>query len=496
MKAYIIPITIACSLLAISCKKNGLDEQVYSSIYTEKFYKTAADAEAALTAAYGPMVSLYNTAGTCASDFSADQSYARPVVGRDTYALFNYDQNYTTQKSFGRDYESPLAIWRSCYAGIEKCNWVLERVPATNMDAARRSVIIGEAFFLRAFYHWTLTKNFGDIILKIHSSTDPASAYAPVVPKANIYKQIYTDVDSAVANLPSYSASIQKGRPSKETAFALYAKAALYGENYALALEKAEEVINSGKYNLMIDVRDLYNVGKEDEARKENIWAYECESITPGVGSQIHSLWGPRSSNGPEYLVQSFGSALVYQSFFDSFDPKDKRRQMLDTSYVGKNGKVVHQKDIDVATPQAVLLKKYQDPNSNGPRGATNIQILRLADVYLIASEAEARLNGASSTAYNYINTIRHRAGLNDLTAALSQEAFVDSVLQERSWEFFGEGDRWYDLTRTNKFLSVIPTAVNNIYPVRTPAEKNKYFPIPLDEINANPGIEQNPAWR
>ncbi len=496
MKTYIILIVIACFSLVTSCKKGALDEQVYSSIYTEKFYKTAADAEAAMTAAYGPMADLYNTAGTCASDFSSDQSYARPVVGRDTYALYNYDPNYTTQKSFGRDFESPLAIWRSCYAGIEKSNWVLERVPATNMDVARRTAILGEAFFLRAFYHWTLTKNFGDVVLKIHSSSDPASAYAPVSPKADVYKQIFADLDSAVADLPGYSASIQKGRPSKEAALALYAKAALYGENYSLSLEKAEDVISSGKYRLMADVRDLYSVPKEDEARQENMWAFECESTTPGLGSQIHSLWGPRSSNGPEYLVQSFGSALVYQSFFDSFNPNDKRRQLLDTTYVGKDGNIVHQKDVDVATPQAVLLKKYQDPNSNGSRGATNIQILRLADVYLIASEAEARLNGGSSKAYRYIDSIRHRAGLNDLTPGLSQDAFIDSVLQERSWEFFGEGDRWYDLTRTDKFLTVIPTAVNNIYPVRTPSAKNKYFPIPLDEINANPGVKQNPAWQ
>jgi hypothetical protein len=143
-----------------------------------------------------------------------------------------------------------------------------------------------------------------------------------------------------------------------------------------------------------------------------------------------------------------------------------------------------------------VLLKKYQDPNSNGTVGATNIQILRMADVYLIAAEAEGRLNGGTSKAYGYINMVRQRAGLEDLTSELSQEPFVDSVLQERSWEFFGEGDRWYDLTRTDKFLTVIPQAVNNIYPVRTPTAKNKYFPIPQDEINANPKAQQNPAWQ
>lgn len=136
------------------------------------------------------------------------------------------------------------------------------------------------------------------------------------------------------------------------------------------------------------------------------------------------------------------------------------------------------------------------DPNSVGGSGAVNIPILRLADVYLIAAEASARQNGATDEAYGYINTVRSRAGLQGLTTGLSKEQFVDSVLQERSWEFFAEGDRWYDLTRTNTFLQVIPKAVNDVFPARAPQARNRYFPIPLDEINANPKLEQNPDWK
>ena len=91
---------------------------------------------------------------------------------------------------------------------------------------------------------------------------------------------------------------------------------------------------------------------------------------------------------------------------------------------------------------------------------------------------------------------MRRRAGLDDLTTGLSKEAFIDAVLQERSWEFFAEGDRWYDLTRTGKFLTVVPTATNDLFPVRTPQAKHRYFPIPQVEINANDKIEQSPDWK
>ncbi|RFM33580.1 RagB/SusD family nutrient uptake outer membrane protein [Chitinophaga silvisoli] len=481
-------------LVCASCNK--LEETPYSSIFTDNFYKTASDAEAALTAVYGPMVNLYNTAGTGASDFSADQIYPRPVVGRDTYTLFSYDPNYTTQKSFSRQAESPQQIWQSCYSGIEKANWVLLKVPATNMDTVRRSVILGEAYYMRAFYLWTLAKNFGDIVVKTSPSTSLDTAIVGKSTQAEAFKQVYLDLDQAVSRLPSYSADIQKGRPSKEVAMALYAKTALYAQDWATALNEAKLVLSAGKYSLMANVLDVYDVSKEDAARQENMWAFECESTSPGFSTQIIGLYGPRNSDGPAYAATSYGSAFVYQAFFDSFNPVDKRRKLLDTNYINKLGQVVAQKDITPITKKGVLLKKYMDPNSVGGSGAINIPILRLADVYLIAAEASAQLSGPSAESYGYINTVRARAGLPDLTAGLDKGHFVDSVLQERSWELFGEGDRWYDLTRTNTFLQVIPTAVNDVFPTRSPQKKHRYFPIPLDEINANPKLEQNSDWK
>ena len=168
----------------------------------------------------------------------------------------------------------------------------------------------------------------------------------------------------------------------------------------------------------------------------------------------------------------------------------------MDTSYISVAGKLVNQKDITPYTPKGVLIKKYMDRNSVGAKGRNNVPMLRLADLYLIAAEAEARLNGPTTVAYQYINAIRSRSGLANLKTGLSKDDFINAVLQERSWEFFAEGDRWYDLTRTNQFLTVIPKAVNEVYPVRTPLARHKYYPIPLDEIRANPKLEQNPDWQ
>ncbi|WP_044235313.1 RagB/SusD family nutrient uptake outer membrane protein [Haliscomenobacter hydrossis] len=489
----LIGLCLAFALLNTSCE---LEETIYSSIYTEAFYKTAADAEKGLVAVYDPLADLCSgPALTLVSDFSADQCYPRAVVGRNTLTLFEYDANYTTQRTAGRTNESPQQIWISCYDGIEKANWIIAKVPDAIMDATRKGQIIGEAYFLRAYYLWTLTKTFGDVPIKTMPSTSEEEAIVGKSPKADVYKQIYSDLDQATsAGLLSYP-SVEKGRPSKEVVSALYAKAALYNEDWQKALQKAQEVISSGKYSLMPDVRDVYRYDKEDAARIENMWAFESAPISPGRGHQLSGLCGPTGSAGVDYSRNSFGSMFAYQTFYDSFDPKDKRRLLLDTTYVNRAGATVPQRSITPITTKGVLIKKYQDPISTIGL-INNIPLFRLPDMYLIAAEAEARLNGASANAYGFVNVIRKRAGLDDLAAGLSKEAFINAVIQERAWEFFAEGDRWYDLTRTGTFLAVVPKAVNNVYPVRNPTAKNKYFPIPQDEINANPKIEQNPDWK
>jgi starch-binding outer membrane protein, SusD/RagB family len=502
MANHILKILILVPMLVFVTTSCELEEEVYSSIYTENFFKTAADAEAAIVAAYGPLTGLYSgPAAIIVPEFSADLIYPRVAVSRNTLTLFTYDVNYTAQRSSGRQFESPQQIWISCYSGIEKSNWVIERVGNATMDEMRKNEIIGEAYFLRAFYHWMLTKNFGEVPLKTKASVTEDQAYTPKSSIDDIYKQIFSDLELAIAKLPAHSAALVKGRASKEAAHALYAKAALYNEEWQLALTNAQAVLANSYLKLMPDVREVYNVLVEDNARMENIFAFEAESSTSVSGSttfynhQLTGLFGPPNNAGRDYARVSFGSAFAYQSFYDSFDPDDDRRLLLDTTFVKTDGTIVPQKSITPITTKGVLVKKFQDPYSVAGTTA-NVPILRLADVYLIAAEAEARLNGATPTAYGYINAVRQRAGLEGLAEGLSSEAFVEAVLQERAWELFGEGDRWYDLTRTNTFMQVIPLAVNNVYPQRTPQERNKFFPIPQDEVNANPLIDQNDPWK
>jgi len=480
------------------CKKT-LEEKAYSATYTKDFYSNAAEAEAAITAVYGNLYGMYNSgAPFFASDWSADQTFPRNVVGRNTLTQFSYDPAYSVQNSFGRSNESPMEIWKRSYITIESANWVIDKVPSTPMDAVRRDAIVGEALFLRAYCLWTLSRNFGSIVVKTSPTNSIDNAVVGKSPIDDVYKQVFADLTKAEQLLPDYAASTAvKGRVYKQAAQLLHAKAALYNGKWADALTSAQAVITSNKFSLVPSFTDLFTAAKKDLGRQEVLFDVELNNTTnPVRQSQLHFFYAPNGSS--DYNKGGAGGIYVYSAFYNSFPAGDTRKNLLATSYTTTAGVFVPQASIDtrLATKDLVLMGKYKDPNSVGAYGSNNVYLLRLADAYLIAAEAEARANSASATAYSYINTVRTRAGIPNLTAGLAQQPFIDSVLRERSWEFYGEGDRWYDLTRTDKFLSVIPTAVNADYPVRTPAAKNKYFPIPQVEINANPLLVQNDDWK
>jgi hypothetical protein len=102
-------------------------------------------------------------------------------------------------------------------------------------------------------------------------------------------------------------------------------------------------------------------------------------------------------------------------------------------------------------------------------------------------AEALNAQNGPTTEAYKYLNMVRDRAGLGDLSG-LTKESFLDAVLEERKLEFAGEGQRWFDLVRTQKLATLVPLAKPGV----TPVAKFNLFPIPQKERDLNVNLPQN----
>ena len=144
-----------------------------------------------------------------------------------------------------------------------------------------------------------------------------------------------------------------------------------------------------------------------------------------------------------------------------------------------------------------------------GPSTNKTLDIIRYPLVLLDYAEASTMANGSpTSQAYDAINLVRSRAGLPNLTAGLSKEAFRDAVVFERAYEFAGEfGIRWFDIVRLQLLPQVIAARneeywapdkpKENLIPAGTKADPSQKYlaPIPQNEMFRNPAWVQNAGY-
>lgn len=121
-----------------------------------------------------------------------------------------------------------------------------------------------------------------------------------------------------------------------------------------------------------------------------------------------------------------------------------------------------------------------------------NIQVIRLAEMYLIRAEARANQDKVSGQdgAVSDVNILRQRAEV-PLIQGISKNQMLLAIENERRMELCFEGHRWYDLKRTGRAKTVMDEFTNNW------TEKDELWPIPLSEITNNPTLKdsQNPGY-
>jgi hypothetical protein len=132
------------------------------------------------------------------------------------------------------------------------------------------------------------------------------------------------------------------------------------------------------------------------------------------------------------------------------------------------------------------------------PRGnhGENRIVFRLADVYLMAAEAENELNGPAE-AYQYINAVRERAYEPDRPLqGLSQQQFREALYEEKKWELGGEGQRRLDLIRWGILLEVVQNTEYRVYnPAQNIQPRHTLLPIPPAQLRLNPNLNQNDGY-
>lgn len=358
-----------------------------------------------------------------------------------------FNRNIQTSNGAIRD------AWRDSYTGINRANNVLAAIPgAKDLSAGNAKLFRGEALFIRALHYFDLVRYFGGVPVV----TEPARQVteADNVARnsaAEVYALIEKDLTEAVGLLPALN---EAGRATSGAANALLARVALEQGKWQVARDRATAVISSDRYRLVPSYRNVFTTKNGPESIFELQYSINNRNA-------LAFWYFPQSLGGRRGIAPS-------ASLNNAFEAGDTRK----AAQIGTTG----------STGTTLYGIKYFRIAS----GDDNVPVLRLADMYLVRAEANARLNAAPAVVLADVNVVRARAGLAPLDPAnfASTEALIDAILKERRVEFAMEGHRFFDLRRTGRATQVL-----NIPAFRL------LFPIPRSEIDVNPKLEQNPGY-
>jgi starch-binding outer membrane protein, SusD/RagB family len=178
------------------------------------------------------------------------------------------------------------------------------------------------------------------------------------------------------------------------------------------------------------------------------------------------------------------------------------------TYYSGNSGKKVGSNDY---SPTGYIARKnIAQSYANNSRSWV---MLRLANVYLDYAEALNESSPGNPDIAKYVNLIRQRAGVPDISASLSQDAMRTAIRKERRVELAFENARYFDTRRWKiaeqtdggPFYGMDINAGNSVqdpaFYVRTVFEnrvfqkKHYLWPIPQQELDIDKNLVQNTGW-
>lgn len=530
-----------------------LDRFPYDAVETDELFADKEGLEAATQGSYSLLKGDADGYGFSPqlhrlTEYPGDNVSLSGTTVDDLFYTYNYN-NVTTS---GRAND----VWKSGYKAIVSCNKVIEL--AVEEESAESDHLIGENYFLRAYTYFQLVNVFGrpytqgtsnlGVPLKLTSDIEDIPDRHTV---GEVYDQIVADLLKAESLM---SVSKTNAYATKEAARALLSRVYLYMEENEKAIEYADKVINSGRFNLVPTSELAKYFVKTPEDNPETIFCFryiEDSDYNNGwytVGSLYANIEG--SGWGEMYASSSYLNLI-------NEHPEDARKGFIEPQYeldeeenkipavywvndkynylfrrtFEENGKTYFTQEgakYEVIAEDGEAKTSYYFVNNAGEKiyvekeydmykrnGYPKFYILkaslqenvphlwspvvsRLGEIYLNKAEAYARL-GNETEALNNVNTIRERAGipLYGSSADFPEgKDLLDVVLDERRLELAYEGHRKFDVFRNNRVMDRRYPGThlngNNPFYEVLPTDNRVIEYIPESQINTQPSLIQN----
>lgn len=485
-KSIYFSFILAATLATTSC---DLDAPTQSSMTEDIVFSTEALADAAVmgihqsfgeTNSYrGRFIPYFGTNTDC-EIFNNYAGVSDPTTDKEA-SLATYSASSTNTYM-----NTSTNAWAKLYEAIERANKAIVSMEQYgNIDTnSNMGQLYGELLTLRSFIYFDLVKAWGDVPYRFEPNTSE-TVYLAKTDRVTVLKKVMEDLETAEKylgwpNENSYTKSTE--RVSKSFAKGLRARVALFlagksewpneglrnnltdeserKEMYTIAKDECISIINQGcnKLGKTFD-ENFRNLCKEDvTAGKESIFEIP---FSDGRGRVLYT-WGGKHKTTDQWTSLAKGGVNgPTPTLWYDFDKDDARRDITCLPYTWDGG----EKTISGGSGGGWSFGKLRFEWMNRKVTSTNddginYQVIRYADIYLMAAEAENALNGPAN-AKQYLKPILDRAypaakAASILDAASSQDAFQLTIENQRKFEFAGEGLRKLDLMRWGKLGSTL----------------------------------------
>lgn len=571
-----LALLLVIMLIGYSCKETFLDIPATGQL-DEAQLSTKKGIEGVLVSVYGQLNGRANRMASASNWVWGSIRGGDANKGTDPgdFSDINPIQRFEYQTTQG----VILDKWKGNYEGVARANLVIKLLGVAKEDVTEddKKRIGGEARFLRAHYYFELKRGFNNVPF-VDETKDYGTGIESVPNTVELWPLIEADMKNAYENLPETQTAV--GRANKWAAAAYLAKIYMYQKKFTEAKALYDLIIANGKttngkkYGLVPKFQDAFKASNDNNA--ESVFAIQAAANTGSVNNanpEFDLNWpyntGP---NGPGNCCSFFQPSF---ELGNSFRTDAAGLPLLDGSYnaAGKELKTdMGLKSSDPFTPDAGPVdprldhsigrrglpfldwidhpgndwirnqpnagpytpKKYayyksdigslQDNSSWTPGyTAINVNIIRYADVLLMAAEAEIEV-GSLEKAREYVNLVRTRAANPESfvkrangaaaanyvistykTAFASKDAARTAVRFERKLELSGEGHRFFDLVRweiadsaINAYLTYEGKKLSGaLGGTKFTVKKNEFLPVPQEQIDllGKDVLVQNPGY-
>lgn len=507
MNRLLIFFILATAAISTSCKK-GLDRTSFGALSPVNFPKTEAEFEIYALEVYKPFGAKWTYSDGSTQYLWHGAEWSNPFINdlpSDLIAQFPEwggawrdmsEANFLPRVNHGTNGHFQKTRF------ITRITKIIDDVEKSSISEAKKKQLVAEARMARGWLMYYLHTLYGPVPVILDPAKIGTEAEADLTrPERNVFVAAAAeDLRFAADNLVKSPG--EYGRFNKGIALGVLMRLYLFEKDYQKAETAGREILAMG-YGLIASYRDLFRTATEKN--NETIWAVSVDPAGDGTNAKPNFnawMFYTAPSDFPGNLTTGpkkggWGNPAPFTAtwaFYDSFDPLDKRRELLLDTYNAVNSAgnptgVVKTR----ANMRGAVIVKYPDDDPTAFQG-NDIPVLRYADVLLMMAEAINGRSGPTTESIGFVNQVRTRANLGNLpaSATASKEAFATAILQERAWELYMEGFRRIDLMRFGKWNEYVQAAGKTPNPLGA----NGYFPIPQYILTAGGGkVTQNAGY-